>query len=308
MERFEQLAALLASRCPALELRADEPMSKYTTFRIGGPAALMALPRTVGEAKAAVKTARELGIEPFFLGNGSNLLVADEGYPGFIVKLSWDFDEIREVNRGLEAGGAVLLSRLSNALVDRGLTGLEFASGIPGSVGGAVVMNAGAYDSEMKNVLTACRHINADGSEGVCAGEELDLSYRHSVYSGSDKIITELRLRLQPGDPEAIRAKMDDLMNRRKSKQPLEFPSAGSVFKRPAGHFAGTLIEQCGLKGYRIGGAEVSEKHAGFIVNRGDATCSDVRRLIEHIQKEVFLQTSIELQTEIKVVGITQNG
>ena len=169
-------------------------------------------------------------------------------------------------------------------------------------------MNAGAYDSEMKNVLTACRHINADGSEGVYAGEELDLSYRHSVYSGSDKIITELRLRLQPGDPEAIRAKMDDLMNRRKSKQPLEYPSAGSVFKRPAGHFAGTLIEQCGLKGYRIGGAEVSEKHAGFIVNRGDATCSDVRRLIEHIQKEVFLQTSIELQTEIKVVGITQNG
>ena len=286
-----------------------EPMKEHTSFAIGGPADLFMEAPSEAILRDLAAACHKWEIPVFILGNGSNLLISDLGLEGAVLHVSGGIAAMAmEGAYEITCGAGAKLSRLCTFALDHSLTGLEFAWGIPGSAGGAAYMNAGAYDSEMKNVLTACRHINADGSEGVYAGEELDLSYRHSVYSGSDKIITELRLRLQPGDPEAIRAKMDDLMNRRKSKQPLEYPSAGSVFKRPAGHFAGTLIEQCGLKGYRIGGAEVSEKHAGFIVNRGDATCSDVRRLIEHIQKEVFLQTSIELQTEIKVVGITQNG
>ena len=302
MERFEQLAALLASRCPALELRADEPMSKYTTFRIGGPAALMALPRTVGEAKAAVKTARELGIEPFFLGNGSNLLVADEGYPGFIVKLSWDFDEIREVNRGLEAGGAVLLSRLSNVLVDRGLTGLEFASGIPGSVGGAVVMNAGAYGGEISQVLEEVTFLDEGGEVCTLPVSECGFSYRNSIFSHRKCLIMKARFQLEQRDGYAIRARMDELAAQRKGKQPLEYPSAGSMFKRPPGHFAAALIDQCGLKGFTVGGAQVSEKHAGFVVNRGGATCADVLELVDRVKEEVLRQTGVELEMEVKVL------
>ena len=303
MERLEELKKRLAERCPALELREGEPMSKHTTFRIGGPAALMALPKTAGEAKAAVKTARELGIEPFFLGNGSNLLVADEGYPGFIIKLTWDFDGIREVNRGLEAGSAVLLSRLSNALVGRGLTGLEFAGGIPGSVGGAVTMNAGAYGGEMAQVLESVTFLDEAGEVCTLPASECGFGYRHSIFSRRPGAALAAEFLLEPGDGEAIRTRMEDLDRRRREKQPLEYPSAGSTFKRPEGHFAGALIEQCGLKGARSGGAMVSEKHAGFVINAGGATSGDVLALIAHVQRTVKEQTGVALEPEVRIVS-----
>ena len=299
---MEQLEKLLRERCPALELRRDESMSKHTTFRIGGRAALMALPARQWEAVAAMRTARELGIEPFILGNGSNLLVADEGYPGFIIKLTWDFDGIREVNRGLEAGGAVLLSRLSNALVGRGLTGLEFAGGIPGSVGGAVTMNAGAYGGEMAQVLESVTFLDEAGEVCTLPASECGFGYRHSVFSDRKCLILKARFHLDQGDPAAIRARMEELAAKRREKQPLEWPSAGSMFKRPPGHFAAALIDQCGLKGLTVGGAQVSEKHAGFVVNRGGATCADVLALVDQVKEEVLRQTGVELEMEVKVL------
>ena len=299
---MERLEKLLRERCPEMELRVNEPMSKHTTFRIGGPAALMALPKTAGEAKTAVKTARELGIEPFFLGNGSNLLVADEGYPGFIIKLTWDFDGIREVNRGLEAGSAVLLSRLSNALVGRGLTGLEFAGGIPGSVGGAVTMNAGAYGGEMAQVLESVTFLDEAGEVCTLPVSECGFGYRKSIFSQRKCLVLRARFRLEQGDGYAIKARMDELTAKRREKQPIDLPSAGSMFKRPPGHFAAALIDQCGLKGLAVGGAQVSAKHAGFVVNRGGATCGDVLALVDQVKERVLAQTGVELEMEVKVL------
>ncbi len=302
MERLAELKKRLEEGCPGLELREDEPMSRHTTFRIGGPAALMALPRTVGEAKAAVKAARALEVEPFFLGNGSNLLAADGGYPGFVVKLAGDFDQIREVNRGLEAGSAVLLSRLSNALLGRGLTGLEFAGGIPGSVGGAVTMNAGAYGGEVAQVLESATFLDESGEVRTLPAPECGFGYRKSVFSDRKCLILKARFHLEQGGPAAIKARMEELAAKRREKQPLEYPSAGSMFKRPPGHFAAALIDQCGLKGLAVGGAQVSEKHAGFVVNRGGATCADVLALVDQVKEEVLRQTGVELEMEVKVL------
>ena len=302
MERLAELKKRLEEGCPGLELREDEPMSRHTTFRIGGPAALMALPRTVGEAKAAVKAARALEVEPFFLGNGSNLLAADGGYPGFVVKLAGDFDQIREVNRGLEAGSAVLLSRLSNALLGRGLTGLEFAGGIPGSVGGAVIMNAGAYGGEVAQVLESATFLDESGEVRTLPAPECGFGYRKSVFSDRKCLILKARFHLEQGGPAAIKARMEELAAKRREKQPLEYPSAGSMFKRPPGHFAAALIDQCGLKGLTVGGAQVSEKHAGFVVNRGGATCADVLALVDQVKGEVLRQTGVELEMEVKVL------
>ncbi|MCI9242003.1 MAG: UDP-N-acetylmuramate dehydrogenase [Lawsonibacter sp.] len=302
MERLAELKKRLEEGCPGLELREDEPMSRHTTFRIGGPAALMALPRTVGEAKAAVKAARALEVEPFFLGNGSNLLAADGGYPGFVVKLAGDFDQIREVNRGLEAGSAVLLSRLSNALLGRGLTGLEFAGGIPGSVGGAVTMNAGAYGGEVAQVLESATFLDESGEVRTLPAPECGFGYRKSIFSDRKCLILKARFHLEQGGPAAIKARMEELAAKRREKQPLEYPSAGSMFKRPPGHFAAALIDQCGLKGLAVGGAQVSEKHAGFVVNRGGATCADVLELVRQVKEEVLRQTGVELEMEVKVL------
>ncbi|MCI8360604.1 MAG: UDP-N-acetylmuramate dehydrogenase [Clostridiales bacterium] len=289
--------------------REQVPMSEHTSFAIGGPADLFLEAPHEEDLGNLLAACRKWEIPAFTLGNGSNLLVSDDGIRGAVLHIGGGLADIRLAGEGeIICGAGAKLSRLCAFALEHSLTGLEFAWGIPGSAGGAAFMNAGAYDSEMKNVLLSCRHIGPDGAVGRREGEALDLSYRHSAYADSGEVITELRLGLRPGEPEAIRARMDELMARRKSKQPLEYPSAGSVFKRPAGNYAGALIEQCGLKGYTIGGAQVSEKHAGFIVNIGGATCSDVRRLIAHIQEQVFLQTGIELQTEIKAVGIKQNG
>ncbi len=299
---MERLEKLLRERCPLLELRVDEPMSKHTTFRIGGPAALMGLPKSAGEARMAVKAARELAVEPFFLGNGSNLLVADEGYPGFIMKLTGDFDEIREVGQGLEAGSAALLSRLSGRALELGLTGLEFAGGIPGSVGGAVMMNAGAYGGETAQVLESVAFLDEEGEVRTLPASECGFGYRHSVFSNRKCLILKARFQLKQGDGDAIKARMDELTAQRKVKQPLEYPSAGSMFKRPPGHFAAALIDQCGLKGLAVGGAQVSEKHAGFVVNRGGATCADVLELVRQVKARVLSQTGVELEMEVRVL------
>ncbi len=299
---MERLEKLLRERCPLLELRVDEPMSKHTTFRIGGPAALMGLPKSAGEARMAVKAARELAVEPFFLGNGSNLLVADEGYPGFIMKLTGDFDEIREVGQGLEAGSAALLSRLSGRALELGLTGLEFAGGIPGSVGGAVMMNAGAYGGETAQVLESVAFLDEEGEVRSLPASECGFGYRHSVFSNRKCLILKARFQLKQGDGDAIKARMDELTAQRKAKQPLEYPSAGSMFKRPPGHFAAALIDQCGLKGLAVGGAQVSEKHAGFVVNRGGATCADVLELVRQVKARVLSQTGVELEMEVRVL------
>ena len=303
MDRLETLAQMLKSRFPGLELRENEPMSRHTTFRIGGPARLMALPWDRKEAAAVVRTAAEAGVRPFFLGNGSNLLVSDSGYEGFVVKSS-HLDQTREVNRRLRAESGIPMARLAVAALERGLTGLEFAHGIPGTLGGAVAMNAGAYGGEMAQVLTAVTYLDETGTVVTIPASECGLSYRHSLFSDHpDWLILEAEMELQPGDAEVIKGRMDELAAQRRTKQPLEWPSAGSTFKRPEGHFAAALIDQCGLKGFSVGDAQVSEKHAGFLVNKGKATAEDMRRLMDLVRERVLRETGVELEPEVKFLG-----
>lgn len=307
MERFEELEQLLAKRFPTLELRKNESMERNTSFHVGGPARLMALPRTKEEAKSAVLAAAELGIEPFFLGNGTNLLVPDRGVERFLIKPAGKYgvDELNrvwEANGLLCAGAAVSLANLSGCALGRNLTGLEFAQGIPGSVGGGVTMNAGAYGGELVQVLDSVTVLDRQGQEHVIPAADCGLGYRRSIFSGGDYLIVEARFRLTHGDPADIEARMKELAAKRKEKQPLEYPSAGSTFKRPEGYFAAALIDQCGLKGLTVGGAQVSEKHAGFVINRGGATCADVLALVEQIKAVVKERTGVELELEVKIL------
>lgn len=304
MEQLERLAQTLRTGWPELELREHEPMSRHTTFRIGGPARLMALPRDRKEAAAAVRAAAELGIRPFFLGNGSNLLVADAGYEGLVLKTE-GLAQTREDTCRLTAGSGIPLARLAVTALNRGLSGLEFAHGIPGTLGGAVLMNAGAYGGEMVQVLTAVTFLDGEGHVVTLPVEACRLTYRHSDFTEHpERLILEAEFELRQGDGSESRAKMEELARRRKEKQPLEYPSAGSTFKRPEGYFAAALIEQCGLKGRRVGGAQVSEKHAGFVINRGDATCADVLALVEEIRAAVFRETGVTLELEVRTLGL----
>ena len=303
MEQLERLAQTLRTGRPELELREHEPMSRHTTFRIGGPARLMALPRDRKAAAAAVRAAAELGIRPFFLGNGSNLLVADRGYEGFIVKLT-GLDQTRVVNRRLRAESGISLARLAMAAWGCGLTGLEFAHGIPGTLGGGVAMNAGAYGGEMSQVLTAVTFLDEAGQVITLPAQECALTSRHSLFTDHpERLILEAEFELAQGVPTLIKTRMDELAQKRRAKQPLDQPSAGSTFKRPEGDFAAALIEQCGLKGLSVGGAQVSEKHAGFVVNRGGATAEDVLRLMEQVRERVLRDTGVELEPEVKLLG-----
>ena len=303
MDRFDTLIQELRRRVPQLELREQEPMSSYTTFRIGGPARLIALPASRKEAVAAVKAARELDISPFFLGNGSDLLVSEQGFEGFIIKTT-GLDQTRVVNRRLQAESGIPMARLAMAAWGLGLTGLEFAHGIPGTLGGGVTMNAGAYGGELVQVLTSVTFLNEAGDVVTLPVEECALTYRHSLFTDHPEwLILGAEFELAQGAPALIKMKMDELAQKRRSKQPLDLPSAGSTFKRPEGHFAAALIEQCGLKGVGIGGAQVSEKHAGFVVNRGGATADDVRRLMELIQDTVHRETGVTLEPEVKFLG-----
>ena len=297
---FEQLHSALSAACPELELRVDEPMSRHTSFRVGGPAALMALPATAEQAQLCVKTARSLGVEPFFLGNGSNLLVPDEGVQRFLIKPIPGLNQITVDGSTVTAGSGVTLARLAMFARDNSLTGLEFAHGIPGSLGGAVFMNAGAYGGEMAQVVRSVTCLTADGE--IETVTDFDFGYRHSAFADGKRLILSATMELQPGDQTAITARMDELAAQRQAKQPLEFPSAGSMFKRPVGHFAGALVEQAGLKGFTVGGAQVSEKHAGFVINIGGATCSDVLELVRQVQIRVMEQFGVELEMEVRVL------
>lgn len=296
----------LKQELPSLELRRGEPMARHTTFRVGGPAALMALPRGEEEVQAVLRLAARLGVRPVFLGKGSNLLVADEGVDAFLIKVAGGLTRLeRRGETGLYVGSGVSLAQAATFAAEQGLTGLEFAHGIPGTLGGGVFMNAGAYDGEMAQVIAWVDCLDQAGNPHRLEGEELELGYRHSVFSRLPWLITGAGLTLTPGEEGAIRAKMADLAQRRRSKQPLEYPSAGSTFKRPAGHFAGGLIEQCGLKGTAVGGAQVSEKHAGFVINTGGATCRDILTLIRLVRDTVRQQTGVELEPEVRLLGCT---
>lgn len=294
----------LAAALPGLELRDNEPMYKHTTFRVGGPVTLMALPRSVEELSTAVSLAKEAGIEPFFLGRGSNLLVADRGAEAFLIKLAGGLDRLELLGENsLYVGAGVTLAQAAVFALEHALTGLEFAHGIPGTLGGGVFMNAGAYDGELSQVVSWADVLDETGRRFRLEGPDLELGYRTSVFSRKPWVVTGARLDLTPGDPAAIRARMEDLSHRRRSKQPLEFPSAGSTFKRPAGHFAGALIQEAGLKGVRIGGAQVSEKHAGFVVNTGGATSDDILSLIRLVRDTVLEKTGVLLEPEVRMLG-----
>ena len=315
MTNWNVLYDCLRAAAPELELRRDEPMNRHTSFKVGGPAALMALPCSEGEAKAVVKTANELGIQPFFLGNGSNLLVSDRGTDRFVVKLSGrlEWGDVREVNRELVNWGGGSLSRLAAAALDRGLSGLEFAQGIPGSVGGGVYMNAGAYGGEIRQVVSSVTALDVDGTVRDFTAQECGFGYRKSVFSENRMLILKVRFALTQGDRAEIKAKMDDFAARRREKQPLEYPSAGSTFKRPApvdGQpvYAAALVQQCGLKGRTVGGAQVSEKHAGFVINRGGAACDDIVKLMAQVRERVFQETGITLEPEVRYLGREGEG
>ena len=284
------------------EYLVDEPMSRHTTFKIGGNARLLVYPEGEEQISRIVKCARDNGIRIVIVGNGSNLLVADEGIDACVMVLDERMGDIRLIDEEtVYAPAGVMLIRLCRFALEHGLSGLEFAYGIPGTCGGGAFMNAGAYGGEMKDVLYRCDHIDANGERGYLEGDDLKLSYRHSAYYDNGCVITGLYLKLKKGNKDEIKAKMEDLLSRRRTKQPLEFPSAGSTFKRPEGYFAGTLIEECGLKGKSVGDAQVSEKHAGFVINRGNATCNDVLELCRFCSDTVYREKGVKLEMEIRV-------
>lgn len=282
----------------------DEPMSRHTTFRIGGPADLYVTVSTPEQLVDLRRLAADNDVPVQLIGNGSNLLVSDEGIRGIVVRLDGEFCEVEYIGDDtIRAGAGASLSNLCLTALEQGLTGMEFAWGIPGTIGGAAFMNAGAYGGEMKDVVTEVEYITADGYIDTLTNEQCGFEYRGSIFQQSDCVVTAVTVKLKDGNADEIKATMDDILGRRKSKQPLDMPSAGSTFKRPEGHFAGGLIEQCQLKGCSVGGAQVSEKHAGFVVNKGGATCQDVLDLIKHIQKTVLEQTGVELECEVKAIG-----
>ena len=286
--------------CPS---QRDVPMSKYTTFRIGGNASVMLTPTTDEQLASIIKKCKKDNIKPFIIGNGSNMLISDKGLDTVVINMCRPDPKIELVNGDtVVCDAGATMSKVCNFALENGLTGLEFAFGIPGSAGGAAYMNAGAYGGEMKDVLVECRHIDSDGNFGSLKGEELGLAYRTSAYEHNGYMITTLVMKFSKGNNDEIRAKMQELLQRRKDKQPLEYPSAGSTFKRPEGYFAGALIEECGLKGYSVGGAQVSEKHAGFVINKGSATAKDVLDLIKYIQDKVLSEKGVMLEPEVRLI------
>jgi UDP-N-acetylmuramate dehydrogenase len=279
-------------------------MSKHTSFKIGGNADVLISPRNKEEVLSAVKICSENKLPFYIIGNGSNLLVSDKGFCGVIIKISKEFSDVSLINdTTIYCDAGILLSSLSAYALKNSLSGLEFASGIPGTLGGAVYMNAGAYDGEMKDVVVSADVLDADFNAIKLTNEELNFGYRTSTIEKENFIVLGAEIKLKHGNIDEIKAKTDDLNAQRRAKQPLDIPSAGSTFKRPKGTFAGKLIMDCGLRGYSIGGASVSEKHCGFIVNNGNATANDVLMLIEYVQNIVFEKFNILLKPEIRIIG-----
>ena len=302
MQWYERLDEKIRDYLPDMTVERDVPMSRHTSFRIGGPARRMAFPESREQLVILLGLAEECGIRPFLLGRGTNLLVSDRGLDTLVIKTAERMTSIRRLDDvTLEADAGVLLSRLAVYAQQAGLAGLEFAHGIPGSLGGAVCMNAGAYGGEMRQVVTEVTALYPDGIRRF-TGDQAEFAYRHSRFLEDGAVVLGAVVRLTPDDPAAIRQRMDDLMARRRASQPLEWPSAGSTFKRPVGAFAAALIDQCGLRGYRHGGAAVSEKHCGFVVNLGGATCADVLALCDEVRAVVKEKTGYDLEKEIRVV------
>ena len=287
---------------PELVIRTEEPMSKHTTFRIGGAAEVFAAP-DARELPQLLAMAKGADVPVTVIGNGSNLLVGDRGIAGLVIEIGERMSEVRIEGTTLVAGAGALLSKAAQTAAAAGLGGLEFAAGIPGSVGGAVVMNAGAYGGEMKDVLQSVKVLTEEGELLSLAAAELELGYRHSCVPERKYIVVEATMELSAKPEEEIRACMAELRAKRVEKQPLEYPSAGSTFKRPEGYFAGKLIMDAGLRGYTVGGAQVSEKHCGFVINKGGATAADVRQLMQDVHDRVKEQFDVELEPEVKLIG-----
>ncbi len=288
---------------PGLELRQEEPMADHCSFRVGGPAAVMALPRSAEELEELCVLLRRAGVRPLLIGNGTNILPPDGRLDRFVVASCPGVGQVTVEGNAVTADCGATLSAAALAAADAGLTGLEFAQGIPGSVGGGVVMNAGAYGGELKDTVTETVYLDEELLRRSVRGAEHDFAYRHSVFSGRETVILRTTFSLSPDDRETIRARMRDLAARRRASQPLDVPSAGSTFKRPVGGYASALIDQAGLKGFAVGGAMVSEKHAGFVVNAGGATCADILRLMEHIQRTVLARSGVALEPEVLILG-----
>jgi UDP-N-acetylmuramate dehydrogenase len=282
---------------------ADEQMSKHTTFRVGGKADYYVVPHTVEEVKRLIVMLKQENMPFYILGNGSNVLVSDKGYRGVVIKIFKNISNVEIEGTCLKAEAGALLSSIAAYACENELKNFEFAAGIPGTIGGAVVMNAGAYGGEMKQVLLSATVLDEDGNVLELSKEELKLGYRTSIIGEKGYIVLGTTLKLEKGQVEEIKALMEDYKCRRVEKQPLEFPSAGSTFKRPEGHFAGKLIMDAGLRGYSIGGAQISDKHCGFIINKGNATAQDVLDLIQHVQQEIWAQYQVKLEPEVKVLG-----
>lgn len=281
----------------------EELMSKHTTFRIGGPAQYFVTPQSTEELGQVVLLCNAEKMPYFVIGHGSNLLVSDKGMRCVVIQLYKNFEQFRIEEDRVYAQAGVMLCKLGQATKEASLTGFEFAAGIPGTLGGAVMMNAGAYGGEMKDIVEYVQLMDRDGNLIEKACDEMDFSYRHSIVENGDYIVIGATLKLEPGDQEAIATRMEELAIARKTKQPLEFPSAGSTFKRPEGYFAGKLIMDAGLRGYQVGGAQVSEKHCGFVINKGGATAQDVLRLVDDVKKKVYEEFRVELEPEVRMVG-----
>ena len=285
-------------------VRINEPMKNHTTFKIGGPAQYYVTPESVTQIQEVVSLCRNMNIPLHVIGNGSNILVGDDGVDGVVLALFNTFSDYEIKDNVITAQAGMSLIKLAVIALREGLTGLEFASGIPGSVGGAVYMNAGAYDGQMKDVVTSVTVLDEAGNIRILGRDELDMGYRTSAVAKNNMIVLQVVIELKSGDKEQIKDRMNQLSELRKQKQPLEYPSAGSTFKRPEGYFAGKLIADAGLKGYSIGGAAVSEKHAGFVVNMGGATAKDVVELTDYIKKRIIEQFGVTLELEIKKIGL----
>ncbi len=281
----------------------NEPMASHTTFRIGGPADYFVMPETVEELRGVLELCKEEHVPYFILGNGSNLLVGDKGFRGVVIQLYKNFDGLSVEGTKVTAKSGAMLIRVAKEAGKAGLTGLEFASGIPGTIGGAMVMNAGAYGGEMKDVVTAVTVLTKDGEIKTLTGEEMNFRYRGSVVEDEGYIVLEAVMELKEGNLEEIQGRIEELSVQRKTKQPIEYPSAGSTFKRPEGYFAGKLIQDANLRGYQVGGAQVSEKHCGFVINAGGATAADVMQLMKDVSEKVQEQFGVTLEPEVKRIG-----
>ena len=302
MKNYQEFSNLFTKVCDTQDVKINEKLSQYVNFKVGGPADILLTPKTKNQVIESIKICKENNIPFYVIGNGSNLLVRDGGFRGVVILMK-SLVNINVNGDIIEAECGVMLKDVSKVALENSLTGFEFACGIPGTVGGAVFMNAGAYNGEIANVAESAQVIDNEGNILELSKEDLDFGYRSSSVMKKGYVVLSAKFKLEKGQVKTIKELVEDLTNKRESKQPLEYPSAGSTFKRPEGYFAGKLIQDAGLKGYSIGGAAVSEKHSGFVINKGNATAKDITDLIKHIQAEVKKQFGVELHTEVRIIG-----